>query len=80
MPYPQVPVYVPKISFEQMPGLIVLHRKQPQVDSNLHLVLASEIRGHSPRVPADAASAELECTGGQYFAFFIHYFHLRLPE
>jgi hypothetical protein len=41
---------------------------------NLNLILAFEILWHSPRVPADAASAILEVICYQYFSFLIHNF------
>ena len=56
----------------QVPGFILCCFKRPQVNIHLHLVLALEILWHSPRVPADAASAILEFARGNYVSGFIY--------
>ena len=58
----------------QVPGFILYRFKRPQVDIHLHLVLALEIPWHSPRVPADAASAILESARGKYVSCLIYNF------
>jgi len=59
----------------QVPGFILDCFKKPQIDIHLHLVLALEILWHSPRVPADTASAILEFARGKYAAVLIDNFY-----
>jgi len=49
----------------RVPFVIRFPLKGPQVDINLDLVFALEVAWHSPRVPADAASAIGEFAGGK---------------
>jgi hypothetical protein len=51
-----------------VPGFLLLDFKRPEIQIYLYLVLAFEILWHSPRVPADAASAILELAGGKLLA------------
>jgi len=51
--------------------------KRPQVNIYLHLVFALEVVWHSPRVPADAASAIGEFTGGKNLSRLINNLHSR---
>jgi len=55
----------------QVPGFLLLDFKRPEIHVYLHLVLAFEILWHSPRVPADAASAILEFARGEFLAGFV---------
>ena len=61
----------------RVPFVIQFLFKGPQVDIYLDLVFAFEIVWHSPRVPADAASAIGEFTGGKNLSRLINNLHGR---
>ncbi len=62
-----------------MPGLILFHFEFERSHLGLdpHLEPAFEFMGHSPRVPAGAASAIRELAGGEDLALFIQDFYMR---
>ena len=59
----------------RVPFVIQLPFKRPQVHIYLHLVFALEVAWHSPRVPADAASAKGEFAGGKDFSRLVNNLH-----
>lgn len=59
----------------RVPSVIRFLLKGPQVDIYLHLVFALEVAWHSPRVPADAASAIGEFAGGKNLSRLVDNLH-----
>jgi len=64
----------------QVPGFLLVDFNRPQIYVYFYLVLAFEILWHSPRVPADAASAILEIARGKYISCFIYNLKFRCFE
>lgn len=61
----------------RVPFVIQFLFKRPQVDIYLDLVFALEVTWHSPRVPADAASAIGEFAGGKNLSSLVNDLYIR---
>ena len=64
-------------SFNRVPDFLHFGFKRPKVGFNFDLVFAFEGFWYSPRVPAGAASAILEFSGGKNIAFLVNDFQFR---
>lgn len=56
----------------EVPGLLLAYFKRPKVNVYQYLVLAFEIRWHSPRVPTGATSPKAKSAGGKRISLLVN--------